>query len=200
MNLLYIATPWGKRNLMKIINSLNIHMKKLILLCALLSIMFTSNAFANDQAFQFGIAATFSPSLACVTFQGEELKPGQTIHVIVFDPQRWTRGKVVNLRETPCKLEAFLDGTSYDIQLEQAASVRGELGVAVIASEVLLKIEDKEVILTNHLNNHSVKFSRCASLEGLHFLARQGSKRLWHEYYYLGYDIKPTCSEEERKE
>ncbi|OGR10171.1 MAG: hypothetical protein A2341_06045 [Deltaproteobacteria bacterium RIFOXYB12_FULL_58_9] len=44
-------------------------------------------------------------------------------------------------------------------------------------------------------------FASCATGEGLHLTVWSGpvaaSKRLWHSYYYLGYDTEPTCSEAE---
>ena len=43
----------------------------------------------------------------------------------------------------------------------------------------------------------------CASSEGLHLSLWDGkpleSKRLWHFYYPLGYDVEPNCSPEETK-
>jgi hypothetical protein len=46
-----------------------------------------------------------------------------------------------------------------------------------------------------------VRFGVCAGTEGLHATAWAGapllSPRVWHAYYYLGYDVDPTCSEAE---
>ena len=37
----------------------------------------------------------------------------------------------------------------------------------------------------------------CTSREGVHLTAWAGapltSQRLWHQYYYLGYDVEPSC-------
>jgi hypothetical protein len=39
----------------------------------------------------------------------------------------------------------------------------------------------------------------CASSEGLHLTGWSGiplrSERLWHQYYYLGYDVEPDCED-----
>jgi len=44
----------------------------------------------------------------------------------------------------------------------------------------------------------------CTSHEGLHLTVWSGtpleSRRLWHEYYYLGYDVEPSCGEGEMRE
>jgi hypothetical protein len=41
----------------------------------------------------------------------------------------------------------------------------------------------------------------CASSEGLHLTIWSGqpleSRRLWHAYYYLGYDVEPSCKDAE---
>jgi len=172
-------------------------MKKSVVLCILLGGIFSSNASANDQVIQFGIANTKSSTSACVTFKGEALKPGQSVYAIVFNPQRWATGQVIRSRTTPCRRESFLDGAAYDIQLERAASIGFELGFAVVAPKAKLKIENNEVILSSILNKKLTKFRRCVSGEGVHLWTLQDSKLLWHEYYYLGYDAVPTCSEED---
>ncbi|NIR42566.1 MAG: hypothetical protein GWN99_01570 [Gemmatimonadetes bacterium] len=45
------------------------------------------------------------------------------------------------------------------------------------------------------------EFRICASSEGLHLTVWSGigmtGRRLWHRYFYLGYDVEPDCSEAE---
>ncbi len=44
-------------------------------------------------------------------------------------------------------------------------------------------------------------FRSCTSTEGVHFTVWSGKpldgKVRWHEYYYLGYDVEPTCTPKE---
>ena len=44
----------------------------------------------------------------------------------------------------------------------------------------------------------SVTFRSCTSREGVHLTAWAGKplggRRVWHDYYYLGYDVAPDCS------
>jgi hypothetical protein len=44
-----------------------------------------------------------------------------------------------------------------------------------------------------------VTFRSCSSIEGLHFTAWSGGgrneKKIWHRYFYLGYDVEPTCKD-----
>ena len=43
----------------------------------------------------------------------------------------------------------------------------------------------------------AVQLHECTSSEGVHYTVWAGepltSRRLWHKYYYLGYDTKPSC-------
>ena len=45
----------------------------------------------------------------------------------------------------------------------------------------------------------AVQVHECRSSEGLHFTVWAGepltSRPLWHMYYYLGYDVEPSCKE-----
>jgi hypothetical protein len=45
----------------------------------------------------------------------------------------------------------------------------------------------------------SAQVRACTSSEGLHLTVWAGtplkSDRLWHEYYYLGYDVEPSCTD-----
>ncbi|HWJ96469.1 MAG TPA: hypothetical protein VNT33_17195, partial [Telluria sp.] len=41
----------------------------------------------------------------------------------------------------------------------------------------------------------AVSFDLCASVEGIHLIARRGQRRVWHEYFYLGYDLEQSCTD-----
>ena len=45
----------------------------------------------------------------------------------------------------------------------------------------------------------AVQVHDCLSSEGVHYTVWAGepltSQRLWHKYYYLGYDVEPSCKE-----
>ena len=54
------------------------------------------------------------------------------------------------------------------------------------------------------VGSNEFSFRSCTSMEGIHFTIWSGEaltgKRLWHAYYYLGYDTEPTCKEAEFKD
>jgi hypothetical protein len=59
--------------------------------------------------------------------------------------------------------------------------------------------------ITADLNGdgHADTFRSCTSTEGVHLTVWAGkpleSRRLWHSYYYLGYDVDPTCTDADTK-
>ncbi|HEY1225863.1 MAG TPA: hypothetical protein VGF26_00950, partial [Ramlibacter sp.] len=39
-----------------------------------------------------------------------------------------------------------------------------------------------------------VAFRDCAGMESIHLTAWRGTQRIWHGYYYVAYDLEPTCT------
>ena len=33
-------------------------------------------------------------------------------------------------------------------------------------------------------------------MEGMHFVVRHGSKLIWHEYYYVPFELESNCKDE----
>jgi hypothetical protein len=38
-------------------------------------------------------------------------------------------------------------------------------------------------------------FGHCTTSEGIRFTVTRGSQRIWSRYYYLGYDVEPSCAD-----
>ncbi|MGL5879455.1 MAG: hypothetical protein ACRC2V_16975 [Xenococcaceae cyanobacterium] len=80
---------------------------------------------------------------------------------------------------------------AFDSQFAVAGSLVRKLGI-VVAKENL----DGDGI--------EESFRSCASAEGLHLTVWSGQAltgtRKWHSYYYLGYDVEPTCTAIEIKD
>jgi len=61
-------------------------------------------------------------------------------------------------------------------------------------------INDIEVGIARIVDAASDCFSRhTTSAEGVHLTACRENRRTWHEYWYLGSDVEPTCTESEMK-
>ena len=169
-----------------------------VLLCFMLGGLCGAIASADDTLHRFGIVEIHSSSSACAIFKGKALTPGQNIHAVFIDSHKWVEGKVIQVRSTRCREYALSDGIVYDVQLKGADFAGWDVGVAVIASQATISVRGADVILSD-AGNSPIVLKNCTSSEGVHFLARQDEKLLWHEYYYVGYDTEPTCAEEDLK-
>ena len=69
------------------------------------------------------------------------------------------------------------------------------VGIAVTGGPYRVRTSRQTIRLFS--KNDQITLRRCASDEGLHLTAWRGKKRIWHEYYYLGYAVESTCSEPE---
>lgn len=132
----------------------------------------------------FGIAAS-DGNAACISVrQPIETLPHHVEIVVPDAPQRVLSGSVTSLLQEPCAAldSRDLEGpfffalrfTSYDTLSS------GELGIAHFAPK------------------QARTFRSCTSNEGVHLTVWASkaleSKRIWHEYVYLGYDVEPSCS------
>ena len=170
-------------------------MRHLLTTLSALYVCIPASVLAQEQSLRFGITEAFG-SPACAIFAGVELQQGQALFFIAFDPQRWVSGRVIQKRTEACREESTLEGIAYDVQLDLPEGEFLGLGVAIAGPESITVTSDgKQVSLVSSADGDAITFRRCASNEGLHFFAFQGAARLWHEYYYVPYDLEPTCTE-----
>ena len=148
---------------------------------------------------RFGVAG-FTRGSACAAIPGPELEAGTFLTVVVPDaPQRAFPARV-GRPVAGCRAlkRSTADGPLY--LLEEVAESDVTVAVVVVGSisttsargRVELKPEGADQTLT---------VSSCTSTEGLHLAVWLGrpvkGERLWHQYWYLGYDLEPTCTNEE---
>ncbi len=73
------------------------------------------------------------------------------------------------------------------------------LGLAVYSEKEITNADNKVSLAIE--SGKRVYFRSCVSSEGIHLSAWLGEsiigKKLWHQYYYLGYDLEPNCEESE---
>ena len=73
----------------------------------------------------------------------------------------------------------------------------------VVFSKNTLSVVNNEVVLISAPSKENIHFRSCTSSEGVHFSSWLGQplkgEQLWRVYYYLGYDIEPSCQENEFK-
>lgn len=146
-------------------------------------------------------AALFRPdSSACVTFRGEPRRTGDRVLLFVFSPPRVVDGWIRGRSTEPCNQSGGPEDQSYLVGLRHAISDGDEVGVAVYDLSARVEYSDGEFIVYTEGARSSLQFRQCASQEGLHLTAWRGTRRTWHEYWYLGFGLEPNCTDEEAKE
>jgi hypothetical protein len=147
-----------------------------------------------DYSTQIGIAEVATTGDGCLTISNASLRENQPIKLVIL-------GQVVEKRiekklkttcsrnpETPpdASFYAFPIGNEY---FDPAIAIVDPLGDFTV-------VEGNRVDLNG--DGTAESFRSCTSNEGLHLTVWAGealkSKRLWHEYYYLGYDVVASCN------
>ena len=168
----------------------------------------TSNVERFDFTRDIGLFAANRDGKFCLSITNKALKPGQEITLI------WTavegepskpeirRARITAKLAAPCdEVNRSENDSTYRLAAGQLE--KGKVYFALVGRQDDLRIVGKHV--GGRVGTaRDVSFRSCTSMEGLHFTLWSGAppreKRLWHGYYYLGYDVEPTCREREFQE
>ena len=163
----------------------------------LLAFLFSSfSCFASEE--KFGIV-TSQNGILCASF-GEKPPPiGSAITILeTQSPQYFFVGKLDSENESCKALEKANVFGPYFIVTTERNVADPFIGIAVL-SKNSLSVVNNEVILNSAQSEGKINFKSCTSNEGLHFSSWLGQppkgKQLWRAYYYLGYDVEPSCQE-----
>jgi hypothetical protein len=144
----------------------------------------------------FAVVET-TPDRICLTSQ-RDLRVGQRVVIVLFDPQRFLSGHISGRAPSSCIATGDLAGTRFSVAPETTAELDFNVGIGITADKASAVLKRGTVELRNVVSpGDRVHVRRCAGTEGLHLTAWQGQRRVWHQYYYLGYDVDPTCTEAE---
>ena len=145
-----------------------------------------------------------SGTFVCFTAKETTLLPG-TRATIVFTgvPQRSVVGRITERAKLPCIPGPPMppaDSMQYIAEMPRDTFDRS---TPIVVLGPIPKPEQRgdTVTIAIEPGQPPIRFRVCASTEGLHATAWAGvpvaATRRWHAYYYLGYDVDPTCSEAE---
>jgi len=91
-------------------------------------------------------------------------------------------------------------GPFYELGLDAGANSPPGLAIAVLGT-VNARLVGGEFRLHLDARYRAARVRSCSSQEGLHLTLWSGeplkSVRLWHSYWYLGFDVEPNCREED---
>lgn len=190
--------------------------------CFLLSIMLVPFiTYAQEKSRIFDdlnskIGVIYSDSKNNLKFEipNEELKKGIKILIVTLPNMTLSNQHVVCCAEVvgtaPSETKAipevhFDKGKSliYDLKLFNDHN-NVQLGFGIIDSTLEFREKSGKVIGDINKDGTLESFRDCTSMEGVHLTIWSGEPlkgtRLWHAYFYLGYDAEPSCLEEDFKQ
>lgn len=199
-------------NTARVYKSGYIHMNRQFQLLLAFVIVFTiAGQLRAKDRFDFstdiGVAALQEDGSVCLSIKKANIPPGATVvivspFVLKGDPENTIMiGKVISRAHGPCNIpEAAERGdSSYTVEVAKGNMINDQPYFAILASPRSLSIKDGEV--TGDLDGDGVleHFRECTSSEGVHLTIWTGTPlkgvRRWHRYFYIGYDVEPTCTE-----
>jgi hypothetical protein len=127
-----------------------------------------------------GLALTDGQGEACVAMSA---KPGSVVTLVTTDTPKSTITAVVEGPSTSCGLSKHtVEGPYSRLRLRGTVPEWGAVWVAFQGAPP-----------------PKASVHECLSSEGVHYTVWAGeplrSRRLWHDYYYLGYDVDPSCKQ-----
>ena len=157
----------------------------------------------------------------CLVVADSSLRAGTPVLLVFPDrPQRLGSGQVRAKRDRPCtepgdEWGAVMGGeagdapeyAAYDVVLAphggdmrtDAPSARSGLGIAITWGAGLVTLRGDSAAGDLDSDGRAESFGACTSHEGIHLSVTGDSAgaavRRWHRYYYVPYDLEPTCSE-----
>ena len=151
-----------------------------------------------------GIAANISGK-ACLTIHNNAVVPGERVVLVNPFKQVLAEARVRRRATDSCRDKGDVD-TDPAPERYELRIVKGKLppsgpAIAIIQSKSGLKRRGKDIAGDFDGDGEPEYFRSCGSSEGLHLTVWSGAPLMgtlrWHHYYYLGYDIEPTCTEQE---
>jgi len=150
-------------------------------------------------AIRYGVVSVAADGGACLTMSGPAIATGTSLIVAFDDPPDAMNAVVTARTDTACGKEALIEGPSYRVTLGRSFDRMPTVGIAALAPGARV-VRDQSGVKVRAGAGAPLTFATCAGGEGIHLSAWRGTKRVWHQYYYLGYDVEANCTEKEMSE
>jgi len=140
-----------------------------------------------------------------VAIAGPALTDGAALTVVTTEePQQVWRAVVVKRVAASDAMDRHtVNGPYYEVTSDSGSSALPDLAIAVLG-RAAVEQTGKTVRLRLGSPLVMIRARSCTSSEGLHLTLWNGqplkATRLWHAYYYLGYDVTPTCQAADYRE
>jgi hypothetical protein len=144
---------------------------------------------------------------SCALIEGPAVPAGSEVTIVVPDvPQEVVVATITGAIAScapaaghPVRDSDSAQLSAYELRLKGGAETHG-LGIVFVGRIPARRLSGVYELRASHIYQR-VRVRSCASLEGIHLSVWSGtpraSRRLWHLYWYLGFDVEPTCEEGE---
>ena len=147
-------------------------------------------------------------NLVCLITSATSLNLGSQVNLVLLSvPQKVVSGTVVSVSDRQCSEISKphnVSGKYYRLSLPNNRTQLSVPAIGVLTSSQQLRRVGLKVVGDLDGDGIEESFRSCASSEGLHLTVWSGQAltgiRKWHSYYYLGFDIEPTCTAIEIKD
>jgi len=143
--------------------------------------------------------AVVKSGTACLSIQNRSLAPDSVIRLVnAAPPQKASDTRVIAIDES-CSSTGTADGDlrHYEIRAENAGLIPSMPAIAISGFSGSFSKDGDLATADLDADGQPEYFRFCTSSEGLHFTVWSGKplegRLRWHQYYYLGYDVEPTC-------
>jgi hypothetical protein len=141
----------------------------------------------------------------CLAIGAPTLQRGAVVTLVEPEPPQSARRATVAERVTACDAFSKSDmaGPFYRLDVPGGASAF-HLAVAFVGAVSRTPVGVDAIVVHLSAAYPRVRVRSCTSSEGVHLTAWAGvpleSRRLWHTYFYLGYDVEPSCKDADVRE
>jgi hypothetical protein len=165
-------------------------------------LLFCSATFGQSLLYsKVGIVNSLPDAGACLAIRNTRLKKGDRIQALLPDkPQAVLVATIAGRTPTSCSSDndVFENATFYRLKMPKREDPFVGFGIIQTTPVQIVRGVAKADLDRDRKDEY---FRSCTSMEGLHLTIWKGKpltgKRIWHTYYYLGYDTEPSCKKNE---
>lgn len=139
--------------------------------------------------------------LLCFITSDRKVNVGSKVSIVFpTSPQKLVNSAIAAIDDRECAdaSKSGISGRFHRLSVRYNFTQPDLPAIGILDATIRLRQVGTEVV--GDLDGDGIKelFRSCASFEGIHLTiwssqAITGIRR-WHQYYYLGYDLEPTCS------
>ncbi|MGH9880991.1 MAG: hypothetical protein ACRD6N_06105 [Pyrinomonadaceae bacterium] len=165
---------------------------------------------AQGKAFNFpsqvGVVDVSANNDVCLTIPNPNLAEGNRVQIVSpYKPQALAVAIVQKKMSVSCSQNSDTspNDSFYSLRVVSGRLEPGGVGIAVFGAKVDFKVANGVASVDLNGDGRKEYFRACTSQEGLHLTIWSGKSlrgvRRWHRYYYLGYDVEPSCTSRETR-